>query len=110
MHRALCGSSQRQILKNLSLLDGAGAKVILLWPIGPEMNETPEHIEGIGKVAAMHACIRGTHLEPYHRLGVSKAQQLGQEGAFDGSVPERERLEEYCRRIRTVSDTECIIS
>lgn len=109
-HKRLCGVSQELILCNLAKLDQLNANVTLRCPIVPGQNETTEHIEGIGRTAALHSCIREVHIEPYHRLGISKAQHLGQQAAYDGCVPERIQLENYCEKIREISGKNCIIS
>lgn len=110
MHKKLCGSGQSVILENLGLLSELSANVTLRCPIVPNANETPEHIEGIGRVAGMYSCIKEVQLEPYHRLGVSKSEKLGQNAAYDGKAPDRERLEAYCKEIAASSGKGCRIS
>ncbi|MBR5453216.1 MAG: glycyl-radical enzyme activating protein [Clostridia bacterium] len=110
LHRELCGVSQNVILRNLELLDELGARVTLRCPIIPDKNESDEHITAIGELAARLSSVVEVHLEPYHRLGVSKAEKLGEAAVFDGEVPARARLEEYCRRIGEMSGKNCKIS
>ena len=110
MHQELCGVTQERILSNLSLLDELGAQVVLRCPIVPGANEVPFHIEGIGRTAAIHSCIKEIQLEPYHKLGVSKAEQLGQYGTYDTNVPRRADLESYCSKIREFCGKKCSIS
>ncbi len=110
MHKRLCGVPQAVILENLSRLCEFGAAVTLRCPIVPGENEIPEHIDGIASAARNYSCVKEVHLEPYHRLGVSKAEKLGQTAAYDGKAPDRDRLEEYCDRIAELSGKPCRIS
>ncbi len=110
MHKKLCGVTQSLILDNLALLCELDAKVTLRCPIVEGANEFPEHIKGIGEVAGKYTCIKEVHLEPYHRLGVSKSEKLGEVAAYDGKAPERTRLEAYCEEITRISGKGCRIS
>lgn len=101
MHKKLCGVSNQTILSNLTLLDTLDAEVILRCPIVPGCNDTQTHIRGIGETATAHSCIREVHLEPYHRLGVKKAGQLGVNAA-DFVPPERIVMEQYRRSVQTL--------
>lgn len=108
-HCRLCGVPATVIRKNLKALDELSARVTLRCPIVPGQNETPGHIEGIGKTAAAHTSVHTIHLEPYHRLGKSKAQKLGQ-AAFETNIPERLAMEQYCREIMLICGKQCLIS
>lgn len=110
MHRMLCGVSQATILRNLDLLDTLGASVVLRCPIVPGLNDTPSHIRGIAATAAAHDSILAVQLEPYHRLGVSKAVQLGSAAAYDTTPPSRDVMEEYCRQIQAICGKDTSIS
>lgn len=99
MHRMLCGVGQERILGNLAALDELGGTVVLRCPIIPGLNDIPSHFDGIARVAREHACVREVQLEPYHRLGISKAKQLGTAAAYEGQPPSKEEMAEYCRRI-----------
>ena len=109
MHRRLCGAPQGQIMKNLAALEQAGADVTLRCPIVAGMNDTEAHIAGIGRVAGAHSCIGAVHLMPYHRLGVSKAEKLGQKARYDGAPPERSRMEAFRAEIESASGKRCEI-
>lgn len=94
-HQMLCGVTNERILRNLKLLDTLGAEVILRCPIVPGMNDSLDHIRGIGEVAVAYGCIKAVHLEPYHRLGLDKAARLGQTDIFDTAPPGKDRMEQY---------------
>jgi len=99
-HKALCGVPQTPILNNLALLDSLGARVILRCPIIPEYNGTEAHLRGIADTAGRFSCVEEIQLEPYHRLGISKSLQLGENPGYDGSVPERELVEAFAAGLR----------
>ena len=109
-HKKLCGVPQTIILDNLKKLDELKAIVTLRCPIIPGKNDTPEHILGIAKTAAEFSCIKNIHLEPYHRLGLSKSKKLGTAALYDGEPPKRELLEQWCLQIQTISGKNCTIS
>ena len=109
MHQRLCGAPQGTILENLAALDGIGANITLRCPIIPGGNDTEAHIDGIGKIAAAHSRIGVIHLMPYHSLGVSKAGKLGLNDVYDGTPPERARLEAFCEQIKNISGKKCEI-
>ncbi len=115
LHRKLCGVSGEPILENIAVLEELGARVVLRCPIIPGVNVTSadggaEHIAAIGELARRYDCIREVHLEPYHNLGVTKAQELGLEDGFDTQVPERAKLEQYCQQITGRCGKLCKIS
>ena len=110
MHKKLCGVSQTIILENLAMLDGLSANVTLRCPIVAGENDTAEHIAGIGNIAGRFLCIKEVQLEPYHRLGISKSEKLGERVSYDGVPPERVKLEVYCEEIESASGKRCTIS
>lgn len=110
LHHSLCGVSNQRILENLNLLDTLAVRTVLRCPIVPGLNDQPEHIEAIAGLAKQYACIEAVHLEPYHRMGLSKAAQLGMVQEYDGQPPERERIETFRCRIEDCSGKETRIS
>ena len=61
----------------------AGAKSILRCPLIPGLNDDVEHLAGIAELANTLKHVQEIHVEPYHPLGVNKANRLGQEASFD---------------------------
>jgi pyruvate formate lyase activating enzyme len=110
LHKQYCGVTNEKILAGLDLLDRLGAAVILRCPIIPNINDTPEHLQGIGHVAAAHSCIRSIQLEPYHRLGIDKSAQLGRQSAYDSPAPARETMEQYCATVFSLCGKSTTIS
>jgi pyruvate-formate lyase-activating enzyme len=81
-HRCYTGVSNRQILKNLRLLDALGANIVLRCPIIPGVNLTEAHFGALAVLVNSLQNVQAIHLEPYHPLGISKAQQLGRVQTF----------------------------
>ena len=109
-HKKLCGVSNEKILSNLRLLEEMGKDIILRCPIIPGCNDDPAHILGIARVAVAHSCIRKVELEPYHRLGVSKLEQLGLPAGFDTTPPDKATMEQYRQIIAQHSRKDTVIS
>lgn len=110
IHKELCGVSQEKILQNLGIINSLGIDVVLRCPIIPELNENEEHINGIAQIAKQHDCIVEVQLEPYHRLGIPKAQQLGIMSEYEGKAPDKDKMNEYCEKIATLSGKKTEIS
>lgn len=70
------GVSNKVILDNLYLLDRIGAKIILRCPIIPDINMNTEHFDKLAQLANSMNSVAAIHLEPYHPLGLSKAEQI----------------------------------
>lgn len=77
LHKRYTGVDNGPLLENLHLIDGLGGESILRCPIIPEINDTPDHFEGIARTAASLRHVREVQLEPYHPLGESKAEAIG---------------------------------
>ena len=76
-HIKYTGVSNKIILDNLYLLDRMGANIILRCPIIPHVNLNEQHFLKLARLAKSLKNITAIHLEPYHPLGLSKAEQLG---------------------------------
>ncbi len=99
-HKALCGVPQTPILENLALLDSMDAQVILRCPLIPEYNGNETHQHGIAETVNRFRCVGEIQIEPYHRLGISKAHQLGENPSYAGAVPEKELVEAFVAGVR----------
>lgn len=78
-HREFTGVENTIILSNLCLLDSLQKEVILRCPIIPEKNLNITHFKAIAGLAEQFVCVKAVELEPYHPLGLSKYESLGQE-------------------------------
>jgi len=77
-HKAYTGVSNERILENLRLINSRGAAIILRCPIIPGMNDRAEHFAFIAALAEELDGVTRVDVEPYHPLGKSKAESLGQ--------------------------------
>ena len=100
-HLMFTGVKQDKILENLYALDEIPSKVILRCPIIPSINDYEEHFVGIANIANSHECIKSVELMPYHPLGISKSQNIGEGCEYkNDKFLSAEKAEEYCEIIR----------
>ena len=85
MHKKYTGVSNRRVRETLARLEACGASVHLRCPLIPGVNDTEAHIEGIASLANSHTCIQKIDLEPYHPLGVGKAEAIGKSLAYQST-------------------------
>lgn len=83
LHRKYTGVDIAPVLENLRFLHERGAAVILRCPMIPGVNLNEAHYRGIITLAQAYENIREIQLEPYHPLGVSKAEALGRTPEYD---------------------------
>lgn len=92
-HRRLTGVGQKVILENLRRADEMHIPTVLRCPVIPGANDTDEHWIAAAKLAQATPCVTRIDLEPYHRIGIGKAEQISAcQTAF--TVPSKERLEQ----------------
>ena len=78
LHVNFTGVGNKQILENLSLLNNLGKDIVLRCPLIPNFNCRDEHLIEIAKIANSLDRVIGIEIEPYHELGISKYERLGQ--------------------------------
>ena len=98
-HKELTGSSNTQILNNLSLLGTLGANVILRCPMIPGLNDNDEHYRGIAETADKYDNIKEINIMPYHSMGVSKGIKVGIAPVFTAESMTYARAEEIKKEI-----------
>ena len=104
------GVSNKIILENLHLLDRIGANVILRCPIIPNINLAEQHFDQIAELANSMQNVTAIHLEPYHPLGQSKAQQLSKTQDYQNDkFLDPAVLKPFAGMLRAKTDTEVII-
>ena len=109
-HIKYTGVSNKVIFDNLYLLDRMGAKIILRCPIIPEVNLREQHFSELAKLSNSLKNIAAIHIEPYHPLGLSKAQQLNKNQAYqNGKFLESSFLEPFTETLRAKTDKEVVI-
>ena len=109
-HKKYTGVPLEPIRRNLAAASETGTAVTLRCPIIPGINDTEEHIRGVAALGKTVKSLREIHLEPYHSLGSSKSEQLGEKPAFLTSPPEKEHLESLLKLLQSLSDVNVRIS
>jgi pyruvate formate lyase activating enzyme len=101
-HLEYTGLSNELILENLFRLDAAGAKIVLRCPIIPGLNDSEAHFLRICELAGRLKNVESIDVEPYHPLGVSKAEAIGKAARFtDASMPAKELVAQWADFIRS---------
>ncbi len=77
LHQEYTGVSNQPVRNTLSLLQEHGASVSLRCPLIPGINDNLSHMDAIAGLIGAHSCILRAELEPYHPLGVGKAESIG---------------------------------
>ena len=104
-HREYTGVPNEPILENLRRLDAAGGRTILRCPVIPGYNDRAEHFAAIAALAESLNNVREINIEPYHPLGQSKAEALGEEYALAGlTFPKEEVVKEWMAQIQAGTD------
>ena len=110
-HIKYTGVKQDKILNNLYVLDDLDAKVILRCPIIPSVNDYHEHFEKIAQIANGHISIQSVEFMPYHPLGISKANNIGEEYVYENDqFAETSLVENYCKITQQNTSKMVIIS
>jgi len=76
-HRTFTGQSNELILRNLRMLDAAGARIILRCPLIQGCNLRDDHLAAIARLSQELAHCEAVQVMGYHLLGVSKRARLG---------------------------------
>ncbi len=99
-HRQFTGVGNERILENLHKLDAAGAKTVLRCPVIPGCNDRPEHFAAIAALANGLTGVQNIDVEPYHPLGKSKSEALGESYALgDLGFPEEDTVKGWIAAI-----------
>ena len=111
LHREFVGVSNEKIIRNLRYLDSLGASIVLRLPIIKGVNMTEEHIDAVGRIALELRRVVGIDLEPYHPLGVDKAERIGKRQGYDSrEFLDKEELIPLADRLRDLTGLEVRIS
>ena len=101
LHRQYTGISNEEILENLFALDAVGAQIVLRCPIIPGLNDRNDHLENIAGLANQLHNPVAIHILPYHNLGTSKSQRLGEEPRLKNvGNPEPEQVTQWLRLVQ----------
>lgn len=77
LHRRFTGTDNSLILSNLDFLYCQRKNILLRCPVIPGYNDTPEHFKGIHRLEKKYPGLIGIEIMPYHDLGKTKAQAIG---------------------------------
>ena len=102
-HKALCGTDNTLILKNLTMLSDAGAKIILRVPVSPGANDSVERFRFVGELAEKLSGVISVDVLPYHKAGNVKYGKLGLE-VTEYRVPDKEDGLKYVEAISEYTD------
>jgi pyruvate formate lyase activating enzyme len=91
-HQKYCGVSNELILNNLRMLSERGSKVIIRFPLIPEVNDDVENIEAMGAFVSSLRNVKELSILPYHTAGVAKNKRLKRQAAFIGHPPTGEQI------------------
>lgn len=103
LHKSLTGASQRVILGNLKLLDLLGANIVLRCPMIPSINDTYHHLRAIARLKKALKSISAVEILPYHRMGESKRESIGDvQGNFKLVPPSEEQKLEWLKQLEAM--------
>ncbi len=95
-HERFTGVPNELILENLRRLAMTGKTVIIRRPVIRGYNDAPERFHALGRFVRELKTIGEIDLLPYHRLGQSKYQRLGQDYALaDAPTMKDDEVHEY---------------
>lgn len=101
IHQKFTGKSNRIILANLNRLASINSdKITVSMPVIPNVTDTVEDVESVGKYL-LGLGIKRAKLLPYHRLSLGKYESLGMEYPhrdYDGEIG-RETIEEMKEKL-----------
>lgn len=88
IHKIVTGKSNKLILENLNaLLEEQADKVIVRFPLIPEINDSEEHLIQYATLINQLPQVKQLEILPYHRLGKNKYNLLGKEYLLDKILP-----------------------
>ncbi len=94
-HRELTGAPLEPILANLRAVSGLGVPIWLRVPVIPDLNDGPENLRAVARLAAELPSVLRVSLLPYHRAASRKRERLGRDDVLAGvTTPTPERMQE----------------
>lgn len=107
LHKQYTDVDNALIEKNLRYISDNGGKIVLRCPIIPTVNDTEEHFSGIARLANELEGVLSVDIEPYHPLGIGKAERLGKEVAFrELGIPEKETVDAWIKAVKDKTEKE----
>ena len=95
-HKKYTGVPNEIILQNINNLAAVEAKIQIRLPIIPGHNDDIINLQATGQfIKTIGASVTMLQILPYHRLGLTKYERLGQKNLLEDLVPQSsERIEE----------------
>lgn len=95
-HKKYTGVPNEIILQNINNLAAVEAKIQIRLPIIPGHNDDITNLQATGQfIKTIGASVTMLQILPYHRLGLTKYERLGQKNLLEDLVPQSsERIEE----------------
>lgn len=75
-HKKLTAHSQNHVLEFLGAANTKNIPVIVRHVVVAGITDTPEQLDGIGKIIASYPNIKGLEVLPYHNMGEQKYEEL----------------------------------
>ena len=86
-HERLVGAPLEPLVENLRALDGAGATIVIRFPVIPGVTDDRANIDALGRLVASLEHTRVVHLLPFHRTASDKYARLERAWEHDGLAP-----------------------
>lgn len=106
-HKKYVGASNKEIMENLFILDGCGARTVLRCIMVNGINTEEGHISNIAQVYRKLKHCTGVEILPYHSYGGSKNKLLGYDDNGNKEwIPDKQQI----RQIRsTLRKAGCVV-
>jgi pyruvate formate lyase activating enzyme len=100
-HRRFTGVSNQPIVENLRALGQVHGNVWVRIPLVPGVNDAPEDLEQLARLAASIPAVRQINLLPYHATGTAKLARLGKTSSGGPlQAPSPELVQQTAARLR----------
>lgn len=101
-HIEFTGVSNKLILENVKKLSDIGHKVVVRFPLIPNVNDEETDIMELGTFVSSLRNVKELHILPYHEAGAEKAKRLRKqkEPLFVSHPPSAEGLSEIVEMLR----------
>ena len=100
-HVRFTGVSNKLILENLEMLSRSGKKVIVRYPLIPDINDREEDVSKLATFMSTLKGVQEVHVLPYHKGGAAKHKGLIRLNGppFDSQPPSPGSLDRIQRRL-----------
>lgn len=103
------GRPNDRILANLERLGNGATPVYVRVPVVPGLNDTPQELEAIGRLAERLPAVREVELLRYHSLGEGKYDSLGMECPTHGLKPPSDGQMEALKAAVGATGVPCVV-